>query len=371
VAKMLAWGHPEKLGSLASRCLHGGQGTPLVARRGQSSLGWRCAQVSGDTWGRQGSQVRHAGGIDRPSIVTVPAMFRTTFDQNAAGVLRAFRRCGAPCLEDFSRTVRGQRLRGGSLTVRPTPGRHGPSHPPRPLRAPSGGVDGPGERWEPLPSVPSALLRRQWPWPLLTMRRQTLQTAAITQGVDACCRKSPDGLVPNVHQGAVPSLYQSGARDVAPDVVSPPSAVRRIDRDDGERVPEHDRSHRTERLEHATVTGDPGIGRMGQPTIPKGFQRLRTDGVQATKTLATVKAGIPAALAKGEGGGKGAVQRRARMPDRQRDAQSTGRDPFQCPHCQPPMDVWRLWHPTSGMIYEEGEVSKRGPYASTAQRAGP
>ena len=35
------------------------------------------------------------------------------------------------------------------------------------------------------------------------------------------------------------------------------------------------------------------------------------------------------------------------------------------------MGVWRIWHPTYGVIYDEGEVIKRGTYASTAQWAGP
>jgi len=30
------------------------------------------------------------------------------------------------------------------------------------------------------------------------------------------------------------------------------------------------------------------------------------------------------------------------------------------------MGVWRIWHPTYGVIYDEGEVIKRGTYASTA-----
>ena len=49
----------------------------------------------------------------------------------------------------------------------------------------------------------------------------------------------------------------------------------------------------------------------------------------------------------------------------------TGRDPFRCPHCGAEMAVWRVWHPTYGVIYDEGEMIKRGTYASNAQRAGP
>ena len=72
-------------------------------------------------------------------------------------------------------------------------------------------------------------------------------------------------------------------------VVSPPISVRRIDRYDGEWVTYHYRSHRTDRMEHETVTVDTFIGRMVQHTMPKGFKRIRYAGVQATKTFAKVK----------------------------------------------------------------------------------
>jgi len=124
--------------------------------------------------------------------------------------------------------------------------------------------------------------------------------------------------VTNVPKGTVPSQSQSVARDVATYVVSPPIAVRRIDRDDGERVTSHYRSHRTERLEHETVDVVTFIGRMVPHTMPKGFKRIRYDGVQATKTCAKVKVMIQAALAKVEGIVKGAVQIIARLTSRQR-----------------------------------------------------
>ena len=153
--------------------------------------------------------------------------------------------------------------------------------------------------------------------------------------------------------------------------MSPPIAVRRIDRYDGQRVTYHDRSHRTERGEHATVAVDTFSGRMVQHTMPKGFKRIRYYGVQAPKTFAKVKGVIRAALAQVEGVVKGAVKSIARLTYRQRYAQSTGRDPCICPPCGHEMGVWRIWHPTYGVIHDEGEVIKRGTYASSAQRAGP
>ena len=171
--------------------------------------------------------------------------------------------------------------------------------------------------------------------------------------------------------GAVPSQSQSLARYVAKDVVSPPIAVRRLDRYDGARVTYHDRSHRTDRMEHETVDVATFIGRMVQHTVPKGFKRIRYYGVQATKTLAKVKVVMQEALAQVEGVVKGAIKIIARLTYRQRYEQSTGRDPMRCPHCRGEMEVWRIWHPTYGVIYDEGEVIKRGTYASTAPRAGP
>ena len=130
--------------------------------------------------------------------------------------------------------------------------------------ATSGGYDGQQARWEHLQYLPYALLRRQWQWHLLTMLRQTLQTEAVKRLVDTCFTKYPDGLVTNVQKGQVPAQYQSLARYVAKYVVSPPIAVRRIDRYDGHRVTYHYRSHRTERVEHETVDVETFIGRMVQ-----------------------------------------------------------------------------------------------------------
>ncbi len=161
------------------------------------------------------------------------------------------------------------------------------------------------------------------------------------------------------------------ARYVAKYVVSPPISVRRIDRYDGERVTYHYRSHRTDRVERETVDVDTFIGRMIQHTMPKGFKRIRYYGVQATKTFAKVKGVIQAALAKVGGVVKGAVKIIARLTYRQRYEQSTGRDPLRCPHCQREMGLWRIWHPTYGVVYDEGQVIQRGTYASSAQRAGP
>ena len=124
-------------------------------------------------------------------------------------------------------------------------------------------------------------------------------------------------------------------------------------------------------MEWETVAVYTFIGRMVQHVFPKGFQRIRYYGVQATKTFATLKGLIQEALAKIKGIVKGAIKIIAPLTYRQRYQQSTGRDPLRCPYCQAEMGVWKIWHPKYGVIYDELEAMKRGKYASQEPRAAP
>jgi hypothetical protein len=172
-----------------------------------------------------------------------------------------------------------------------------------------------------------------------------------------------------VQKGDVPARYHTLATYLAKYVVTPPISVRRIDRYDGHRVTYHYRSHRSERVEYETVDVHTFIGRMVQHVVPKDFKRIRYYGVQATKTFAKLKPMIQAALARVQHVVKGAVKIIAPMTYRQRYHQSTGRDPLRCPHCHGEMTVWRIWHPTYGIIYDEATAIKRGRYERRRERA--
>src|SRR5215216_1016457 len=215
------------------------------------------------------------------------------------------------------------------------------------------------------------MLRKKWQWHLLTMLRQTVKTSEIRRLVDTCYTRYREGFVTNVQKGDVPARYQSLARYLAKYVVSPPISLRRIDRYDGQRVTYHYRSHKSERVERETVEVYTFIGRMIQHICAKGFQRIRYYGVQATKTFAKLKGVIQEALAKIKGIVKGAIKIIAPLTYRQRYQQRTGRDPLRCPHCQSAMEVWRIWHPTYGVIHDELRAIRRGKYASQAPRADP
>jgi hypothetical protein len=371
VDKMLRCGDPEQIGSIEYRCLHCGQGKHVVAMSCKSSLGLRCAKVYVDHWVRQVSQMLHEGVIYRHIVLTVPAILRQTFYQQSQALLSPFMRCGVTCLDDVLSRVSGTSLKGGYIVVIQTHGRNGQYNPHLHVIATSGGWDAEARQWRHLDYVPYPLLRKKWQWHLLTMLRQTVKTPEIRRLVDTCYTRYREGFVTNVHKGEVPARYQSLATYLAKYVVSPPISLRRIDRYDGHQVTSHYRSHKSEQVERETVEVYTFLGRMIQHVFPKGFQRIRYYGVQATKTFATIKHMIQEALAKVRGLVKGAIKIIAPMTYRQRYQQSTGRDPLRCPHCQREMGVWRIWHPTYGVIHDELETIRRGKYASQAPRAAP
>ena len=371
VDKMLRCGDPEQIGSIEYRCLHCGQGKHVVAMSCKSSLCLRCAKVYVDHWVSQVSQMLHEGVIYRHIVLTVPAILRQTFYQQSQALLSPFMRCGVTCLDDVLSRVSGTSLKGGYIVVIQTHGRNGQYNPHLHVIATSGGWDAEARQWRHLDYVPYPLLRKKWQWHLLTMLRQTVKTPEIRRLVDTCYTRYREGFVTNVQKGEVPARYQSLATYLAKYVVSPPISLRRIDRYDGHQVTYHYRSHKSEQVERETVEVYTFLGRMIQHVFPKGFQRIRYYGVQATKTFATIKHMIQEALAKVRGLVKGAIKIIAPMTYRQRYQQSTGRDPLRCPHCQREMGVWRIWHPNYGVIHDELETIRRGKYASQAPRAAP
>lgn len=189
----------------------------------------------------------------------------------------------------------------------PPHGRHGQYPPHLHGMATSGGWDQHAPPWVHLASVPYPLRRKPWQWSLLTQRRQPGKPQEIARVVEAGYTRSREGVVTNVHKGEVPSRAQRLAPDLATYVVSPPIASRWIARDDGQRVTEQYRSHKRARVERATVEVSPCLGRLGQQGFPKGFHRVRSDGVPTTTTFTTSKGVRQKALAQVKGIMQGAM----------------------------------------------------------------
>ena len=102
--------------------------------------------------------------------------------------------------------------------------------------------------------------------------------------------------------------------------------------------------------------------------FPKGFQRVRYYGLQATKTFSKWKEAIKKGLKRIGRIVKGAYQVVDKKTYRQRYKEASGRDPLVCRYCGGEMDIWRIWHPKYGTIYDEWEEMKAGKYEEKKER---
>jgi hypothetical protein len=97
---------------------------------------------------------------------------------------------------------------------------------------------------------------------------------------------------------------------------------------------------------------------MVQHILPKGFHRMRYDGLHATCKAKKVK-GVLTALMVALGRLIRGTYRIAARTYRERVIASTGRDPLRCTRCGREMILWQVWHPRYGVVYDELHEIKR------------
>ncbi|MDY6856279.1 MAG: transposase [Thermodesulfobacteriota bacterium] len=104
------------------------------------------------------------------------------------------------------------------------------------------------------------------------------------------------------------------------------------------------------------------IGRMVQHILPKGFHQIRYYGLQSTKTYKKWVQVIKEGLRRAGRIIKGTYEEVSSKRYRERFHEMSGRDPFVCRYNGQEMDLWRIWHPKYGTIYDEWEKLKAGKY---------
>jgi hypothetical protein len=110
------------------------------------------------------------------------------------------------------------------------------------------------------------------------------------------------------------------------------------------------------------------IGRMVQHILPKSFMRIRYYGLQATRTFKKWVEAIKEGLSKAGKIIKGVFEVVARKNYRERYQEISGRDPLICRFCGHEMDLWKIWHPKYGVIFDEYENLKSGKYERAIER---
>lgn len=330
----------------------------------KSSFCLSCAKVYVDEWVSHISEVLRPGLYYRHVVLTVPKDLHLYFYRNAELLLPELMKCGVRCLEDVLRVVRRQKLKGGYIVVLQTGGRSGRYNPHLHIIMTDGGISEETGKWVDLGKFPYEILHKKWQYHLLEMLREVLFTEEIDEVVDQMWEKYPKGFVAHIKGERVPAGGESLARYLAKYVVSPPISVRRITKYDGKEVTYWYRDHKTDKKEIETVPVLTFIGRMVQHILPKGFQRVRYYGLQATKTFDKLKELISKALLRIGRVVRGTYRKIVRKKYGERYHDGCGKDPFICSRCGAEMVLWKIWHPKYGVIYDELEEMKRGKYGA-------
>ena len=363
VQKMLGCGREEG-GYSEYLCTCCGQDRRRIAFTCKSCFCLSCSKGYTDDFVAQVSRVLQPGLKYRHMILTVAEQLRIYFYRNRqeGKLLSGLMRCGYECLEDVvSRAVK-QLVKIGAIVVVQTHGRSGHHNPHLHIIMTSGGINEQTGKWVDMGYFPYEIIHKKWQYHLLKMMKEIMPTDEVKRVVDDLWKKYPDGFVAHVTKGKVPDQCRGLARYLAKYVASPPIALRRIISYTGKEVTYWYKDHQTKGKEVVTVNVLTFIGRMVQHILPKGFQRIRYYGLQATKTFKKWVEAIKEGLRKVGRAIKGAYEVVASKGYRERYKEMSGRDPLICRYCGREMDLWKTWHPKYGTIYDEWENLKAGKY---------
>jgi hypothetical protein len=363
VQKMLGCGKEEG-GYSEYLCTYCGKDLRRIAFTCKSSFCLSCAKGYTDDFVAQVSRVLQPGVRYRHMVLTVAEQLRLPFyrDRHEGKLLSALMRCGYECLEDVVSTVVRQKVKIGAIVVVQTHGRSGHYNVHLHIIMTSGGINERTGKWVDLGYFPYEIIHKKWQYHLFRMLKQVVPTLEMKSLIDDLYRKYPKGLVAHVSKGKVPEQCRGLAKYLAKYVACPPIAIRRIIRYTGQEVTYWYKDHQTKRKEVVTVPVITFIGRMVQHILPKGFVRIRYYGLQATKTFKKWVDVIKEGLRKAGRIIKGAYEVVASKGYRDRYKEVSGRDPLICRFCGREMDLWRVWHPKYGVIYDEWKNIKAGKY---------
>jgi hypothetical protein len=366
VQKMLGCGK-ESGGYSEYRCVHCGCGVRRIGFSCKSCFCLSCAKKYVDEFVEQVSGMLHPGLIYRHMILTLPKQLRKAFyrERHDKDLLSTFMRCGHECLEDVVSTALRRRLKIGTIVVVQTHGRSGRYNPHLHIIMTSGGINEDMGCWFELRYFRYEIIHKKWQYHLLSMIKSWFNTMEIKELVDQLWKKYPNGLVAHVSKGKVPGRGRGLARYLSKYVASPPIAVRRIISYNGVNVTYWYKDHQTKSKKVETVGVEVFIGRMVQHIMPKGFQRIRYYGLQATKTFKKWSGVIQKGIRSFGRVVKGAYQIVRGKKYRERYIEISAQDPFLCRHCGHEMVLWKIWHPKYGVIYDEYENLKFGKYDIT------
>lgn len=213
-----------------------------------------------------------------------------------------------------------------------------------------------GGQWEPIPFLPYALLRKKWQYYLLTgIKRSWAESREDSRFIDRLFKDNIQGFYVNGESQMTSSRY--AARYIGRYIARPALAEHKITSYDGQWVTFWYESHEEKRRVYRRLEAREFIERLIDHIPLKGFKMVRHYGLYARRSRGITweilnkcryflqqSFAFLSAPVKVWGW-------------RQRLIQTFGRDPLLCPRCGEEMELWRIWHPRYGDLFDMGRDS--------------
>ena len=191
--------------------------------------------------------------------------------------------------------------------------------------------------------------RKVWQYKLLNFIKKKFKgNARVVRQVEECWNEKSDGLY--VHLKEPMKSAGHAARYLGRYLGKPAIAQYRIVKYDGKNVTFWYDDHKSGQRKYMTLQAEQFIGRLVMHIPEKNFQMVRRYGFYARHVSEAIKAMVEATrrmvqqvfdFLKGE-----------KKSWRMRLIESFQRDPLKCPYCGDEMELWEIWHPVYGQIYD-------------------
>ena len=214
-------------------------------------------------------------------------------------------------------------------------------------------------QWEPIPFLPYALLRKKWQYHLLTeIKGCWAKSREDSRFIDRLFKENEQGFYVNGESQMSSSQY--AARYIGRYIARPALAEHKITSYDGQGVTFWYESHEEKRRVYRRLEAREFIERLIDHIPLKGFKMVRHYGLYARRSKG-IAWGILSKCRNFLQQSFSFLSAPAKVLGwRQRLIQTFGRDPLLCPRCGEEMELWRIWHPKYGDLFDLGRDSPGG-----------
>jgi hypothetical protein len=213
-----------------------------------------------------------------------------------------------------------------------------------------------GGQWEPIPFLPYALLRKKWQYHLLTeVKGRWAKSREDSRFIDRLFKENVQGFYVNGESQMSSSRY--AARYIGRYIARPALAEHKITSYDGQWVTFWYESHEEKKRVYRRLEAREFIERLIDHIPLKGFKMVRHYGLYARRSKGIALEILSKCRNFLQQSFSFLSVSAKVLGWRQRLIQTFGQDPLPCPRCGEEMELWRIWHPRYGDLFDLGRDS--------------